>query len=70
MCCNQDMSMVYARCAAHSPMPSKCAGRREQRLTLPAVERPKAAPEVDPASEVLECCVGITGDEPALNLFL
>lgn len=44
-------------------IPSRCAGRRRQRLTLPAVERPRASSEVSPASEVLECWVGITGDE-------
>lgn len=44
-------------------IPSRCAGRRRQRLTLPAVERPRTSSEVSPASEVLECCVGITGDE-------
>lgn len=64
--------MVCARCAARSlqpvaMMPSRCAGRREQWLTLPAVERPRASSEVDPASEVLECCVGITGDELAVQ---
>lgn len=48
-------------------MPSRCAGRRKQRLTLPAVERPRASSEVDAASEVLECCVGITGDELAVQ---
>lgn len=48
-------------------MISRCAGRRKQRLTLPAVERPRASSEVDAASEVLECCVGITGDELAVQ---
>lgn len=59
-------------------IPSRCAGRHRQRLTLPAVERPGASSEVDPASEVLECCVGITGGwarraargKSALNLSL
>lgn len=61
-----------AGCTAHplqpvAMIPSRCAGRRRQRLTLPAVERPRASSEVDPASEVLECCVGITGDELAVQ---
>lgn len=65
-------AMVCAWCAARSlrlvtMMPSRCARRHVQWLTLPAVERPRVSSEVDPASEVLECCVGITGDELAVQ---